>query len=141
MDSSVQEAEAKALEIRRQLELDWARLWLTRLDDKTVAEGISTDEFERLFVESGEIIFATRDFKPLSFKEILNRNLGQDLADRVDTSSSVGGGWRKFVREHVSQLKPVQKRERPRIEGDPTQQRRKNGRGWLNQAGFLKRVR
>jgi len=139
MESSVQEAGAKALEIRRQLKLDWACLWLTRLDDKTVAEGICTDEFERLFVESGEIIFATRDFKPLSFREILNRHLGQDLADRVDAGPSVGG-WGKFVKEHVSQLKPVQKRERPRIEGDPTQQRRKNGRGWLNQTGFLKRV-
>ena len=107
-------------------------------DDEVRAEDVSPEEYERLFVDRGEIIHATRDYKPLSFTEILNRHLGSDLAGRVDPDPSVGG-WRSFVKEYFQKLKPV-KRERPRNEVDLTQHQRKRGRGWLNKARIWKKI-
>ena len=130
----------RARELRRELKTEWAELWITKYDDEVRAEDVSPEEFERLFVDRGEVIFATRDYKPLSFREILERNLGSEMAGRVSPDPSVGG-WRKFVREHLPKPKPVRKRERPRIKVDLTQHQRKGGRGWLNKARIWKKIK
>lgn len=44
-----------------------------------------------LFVERGTVIFATRDFKPLSFREILERHKLVDVDMVVPLSPRVGG--------------------------------------------------
>jgi len=129
----------KARELRRELKTEWAELWRTKYEDEVRAEGVSPKAYERLFVDRGEIIHANRDYKPLSFGEILGQNLGSDLAGKISPDPSVGG-WRKFVKDHIRKLKPVKKRERPRIKVDLTQHQRKQGRGWLNKARIWKKT-
>ena len=129
----------EARELRRELKAEWAELWRTKLDDEVRAEDISPRVYEKLFVDRGEIIRATRDFKPLSFREILNQHIGSEAAGRVNPDPSVGG-WRKFVRENLRRPKPM-KRERPRMRVDLTQHQRKGGAGWLNRARVWKRIR
>jgi len=126
-------------EMRRELKTEWAQLWKTKHEDEVNAEDISIKEYERLFVDRGEIIHATRDYKPLSFKEILERHLGSDVAGKVDPDPAVGG-WRKFVKEHLQRPKPVKRRERPMIKVDLTQHQRKGGAGWLNRARIWKKI-
>ena len=129
----------QARELRRELKAEWDELWKTRHDDKIRAEEVSSNEFERLFVDLGEVISATRDFKPLSFRDILEAQLGSDVAGRVEPDPAVGG-WGKFVKNHLPKQKQV-KRERPRIEADLSQQQRKGGRGWLNKARIRRKKR
>lgn len=125
--------------LRDELKGDWATLWKTKLEDRVTAEGISSQEFMRLFVNSGEILFASRDFKPISFREIIERHLGSDVAGKVDPDPSIGG-WGKFIRENLPVSKKASKRERPAIKFDTSQQQRKHGCGWLNKAKTLKKA-
>ena len=129
----------QARELRRELKAEWDELWKTRHDDKIRAEGVSSNEFEGLFVDLGEVILATRDFKPLSFRDILEAQLGSDVAGRVEPDPAVGG-WGKFVKNHLPKQKQVN-RERPRREADLSQQQRKGGRGWLNKARIRRKTR
>ena len=50
---------------------EWRLLWRNRIDDKVRAEGIANRDYSLLFVDRGTVIVATKDFKPLNFKEIL----------------------------------------------------------------------
>jgi hypothetical protein len=125
--------------LKNELQTEWAILWKTKLDDEVVAEGISSQEFDRLFVDRGEILFASRDFKPISLRDIIDRHLGSDVAGKVDPDPLVGG-WRKFIRENMAFKKQAVRRERPRAKFDLSQQQRKNGRGWLNKAKILKKM-
>jgi len=126
-------------ELRRELKTEWAKLWMTKYDDNVRAEGVSPKEYDRLFVDRGEVIHATRDYKPLSFRDILEGHLGSDLVRRVDPDPVVGG-WRKFVREHLLKPRLLKRRERPRIKVDLTQHQRKGGAGWLNRARTWKKI-
>jgi len=126
-------------ELKDELRVDWSMLWKTRLDDEVAAEGISSREFRSLFVDRGEILFASRDFKPVSFREILEKQLGRDAAGKADPDPMVGG-WRKFVKENITFKKQVTRHERPETKFDASQQQRKNGRGWLNKAKILKKT-
>jgi hypothetical protein len=129
----------RANELRQELKNEWAMLWKTKYDDRVKAEDVSSKEFERLFVVRGEIIQATRDYKPLSFREILNRNLGTNLAERINPDPSVGG-WHKFARDHLQ--KPHSKRRKlPKVKFDSSQHQKKDCRGWLNKARVLKKIR
>lgn len=127
-------------ELKRTLKVDWAKLWTTKQEDEVRAEGISVEDFERLFVELGEIIHATRDFKPLSFREILERHVGSEDAARVDIDPNVGG-WRKFARQNFPARQKKSKRERPGVKADLSQQQRKDGKGWLNKARIFRKMR
>ena len=126
--------------LRQELKTEWAELWRSKYEDEVRAEGVSSSEFERLFVNLGEIIYATRDFKPLSFREILEKHLGSDLAAKVYPDPAVGG-WRKFVKERMRTHKPMEKRERPKVKVDLSQHQRKSGAGWLNRARVLRKIR
>lgn len=130
----------RARELKQELKSEWAHLWRTKYDDNIRAEEVSSRRFERLFVDRGEIIYATRDYKPLSFREILDRHLGSDVAGKIDPDPAVGG-WRKFARENLHRSGPSEGRERPAVEVDPTQHQRKGGRGWLNKARVWKKKR
>jgi hypothetical protein len=140
-ESSALEGWERAHELRRELKVEWAELWKSKYDDKVKAEGISSLDFEWLFVDRGEVIYATKDYKPLSFREILERHIGADVAGRIAPDPEVGG-WRKFVKENITipKRKPVVKRERPRIKFDASQQKRKGGAGWLNKARVRKKI-
>ena len=128
----------KAIKLEHKLKADWEELWRTKYDDKVMAEMVSRNQYELLFVEKGEVIVATRDVKPLSFSEILEVNLGSDMADRVAPNSQVGG-WSKFIKEKILKPKPANKRERPKVKVDLTQHQRKGG--YLNKARIWRRIR
>ena len=120
-------------ELVEQLKTEWKKLWYERVDDKVRAEGIATGDYSKLFVEKGTIIHATRDFKALSFKEILEQNQIAN-AERFIPPSPQVGGWAKFVKTSITTQKP-QKSRRVLQYSEPVkekQQLKKGGRGWLH---------
>ncbi len=130
----------EAREFRRWLKIEWTDLWKKKFDDNIAAEGISVKDYSLLDVDSGEIIHASRDYKPLKFREILEKNLGGETTDRVDVDPQIGG-WKKFARENLPRQEKKTIRERPRISYDASQQQRNGGSGWLNQARIRKKVK
>jgi hypothetical protein len=129
---------ARARELRQKLKADWAELWKTKHDDEVKAEGISIKIYTDLFVDRGEIIHATRDYKPLSFSEIYEKHVGTEKAERIEVNPREGG-WRKFARNYFPAKQT--KRERPKFKPDLSQHQRKGGSGWLNQARMRRRQR
>ncbi len=125
-------------ELRRSLKEEWEELWLSKIVDGEKAEGISSKDFNRLFVERGEVIHATRNFKPLSFRDILEKHLGSQHAAKLDIDPKVGG-WGRFSRTHFPAKSP--QRERPMVKVDSSQHLRKGGAGWLNKARTRKKIR
>ena len=130
----------RARELRRELKAEWADLWREKCDDAVRAEDVSQREFEKLFVDRGEIIYATRDYKPLSFREIFEQHIGSEMADKVSPDPAVGG-WRKFISEHLSKPKRRKSRERLNVRVDLSQHQRKGGNGWLNKARIWRKLR
>ncbi len=129
-----------AREFKRWLKIEWADLWKSKFDDEIIAEGISLRDYSLLDVDKGEIIHASRDYKPLKFREILEKNLGGEVTDRVDVDPHVGG-WKKFAREKLPRREKKTAREAHKIPFDLSQQQRKGGSGWLNQARIRKKVK
>jgi hypothetical protein len=99
-EGNVLVTEAKKEKIN-QLKTDWRKLWHERQDDKVRAEGIATNDYKNLFVERGTIIHATRDFKALNFKEILQKHQVDNPERYIDPSPSVGG-WNKFIKKQIT---------------------------------------
>jgi hypothetical protein len=115
------------------LRIQWKRLWQERVDDKIRAEGIATADYCDLFVEKGTIIHATRNFKALSFKEILEQHEFTNL-DRVLPPDPQIGGWNKFIKANITNHRPRKKRRAELYwnEKKEKQQPKKGGRGWLH---------
>ena len=116
-----------------QLKVEWKRLWQERVDDKVRAEGIAAGDYSKLFVDKGLIIHATRNFKALSFKEILEQNQVAN-ADRFIPPSPQVGGWTKFVKTNIT-AKHIRQGKRASLYHEPEkekQQQKKGGRGWLH---------
>jgi hypothetical protein len=118
-----------------ELKVEWKRLWRERLDDKVRAEGVANADYSLLFVEKGTVIFATRNFKLLSFKGILKEHGIGDVYRFVSPSPGVGG-WGKFIKSSVLPGRSngggrwtkryfVEEEKKP-------QQLKKGGRGWLH---------
>ena len=115
------------------LKVEWKKLWSERLDDKIRAEGVAINDYSSLFVDKGTIIHATRDFKALNFKEILDRH--QILnAERYIPPDQFIGGWTKFFKNNISNLQPNSKKHAEFYcpEKKTLQQPKKSGRGWLH---------
>jgi hypothetical protein len=120
-------------EVVEELKVAWKRLWLDRLDDKVRAEGIAIEDYSSLFVDKGTVIHATRDFKALSFKEILEKHQVSNI-DRCMPPSPEIGGWNKFIKYQITSQN-VSKRRRADFYEVPKkekQQPKKGGRGWLH---------
>ena len=66
----------------------WKRLWKERIDDPVRAEGVASMDFDKLFVEQGTVVLATRNFKPVTLREILEQHK-VDNAERQDRKSVV----------------------------------------------------
>ena len=133
MDLTQKDAEEAQKEMVEEIRVQWRRLWHERFDDKVRAEGISSDDYVRLFVEKGTIIHATRKFKVLNFKEILEQNQVQN-ADRFVPPSPHIGGWSKFIKTSIYINQP-QRHRRALLHVEPEkekQQAKKGGRGWLH---------
>ncbi len=111
----------------------WRCLWRNRIDDKVRAEGIADKDFSLLFVDRGTVIVATKDFKPLNFKEVLRLN-GIYNGERFSSPPPSEGGYRKFARTVLN--KQSRAREWKQTESkktrDKQQHKKKGGRGWLH---------
>jgi hypothetical protein len=120
-------------EMVEELKTIWKKLWQERVDDKVRAEGIATADYSSLFVEKGTIIHATRDYKPLNFKEILEQHQIAN-AERFIPPSPQVGGWTKFIRTSIINQRLRKKRlvELYCAEKKEKQQLKKGGRGWLH---------
>ena len=120
-------------EMVEELKTSWKQLWQERLDDKVRAEGVATNDYAKLFVEKGTIIHATRDFKALNFREILEQNQIAN-ADRFIPPSPQVGGWNKFIKTNITSQRPRRNTRASlyREEKKEKQQPKKGGRGWLH---------
>jgi hypothetical protein len=130
--------EAKASkEIVEELKEQWRKLWGKRIDDKVRAEGIANEDFSKLFVDKGTVIFATRSFKMLSFREILELHKLVDI-DRFVPPNPQVGGWGKFIRTVIANQKSSSRVRQARQYLDEKKQKKqkqqlkKGGRGWLH---------
>jgi len=112
---------------------EWKLLWRNRIDDKVRAEGIANRNYSLLFVERGTVVVATRDFKPLDFKEILCFHGIQNVKRFAPPHPSVGG-WRKFARTVLNKQRRARKMKEPmpRRNRKKKLQPKKGGRGWLH---------
>jgi hypothetical protein len=120
-----------------ELRNEWKHMWCSKIEDKVRAEGIADKTYERLFVDRGLILFASRNFSPPEFHEILSKYLSSDEAERFNPNP-IRGGVRKFIREHITvQKKSGSKlKEETRValeEMKSHQQLKHGGRGWLHQ--------
>lgn len=116
------------------LRQEWKSMWWSRLDDKVRAEAIADKSYERLFVDRGLILYATRKFKSPEFRDILEKHLTVEEAERV-CPNPVRGGIRKFIREYIVAQKKGDRREETRAELEAMkshQQPKHGGRGWLH---------
>ncbi len=121
-------------ELVEEVKVQWKSLWRERVDDHVRAEGIANQDYSRLFVEKGTIIHATRSYKALSFKEVLEQN--QILnAEWYVPPSPVTGGWGKFVRTHITSGTRHRSLNHESYEAEVRPQKsqlKKGGRGWLH---------
>jgi hypothetical protein len=116
-----------------ELKVEWKAMWSERYNDKVVAEGISVAEYERLRVDQGTVINATRSFKALNFKDILTEHMVEN-ADRYIQPNSSEGGWNKFIKTQITNTSmPKRKRADSYVPVKPKgSQPKKGGRGWLH---------
>ena len=119
----------------KELKEQWKKLWLNRFEDKFKAEGIANEDFPSLFVDKGTVIFATRDFKQLDFKQILKLNQGGQEKSFAQPTPAVGG-WGKFIRSNITNHSFHSKRNRriklKKFNKKTHQQLKKGGHGWLH---------
>ena len=116
------------------LRVQWRKLWKERVDDKIRAEGVATADYCDLFVEKGTVIHATRNFKALNFKEILDQHQIEN-SERYIPPLPHEGGWTKFVKTNVTNKhsRKLNHVEFFLYEQKPEkQQLKKGGRGWLH---------
>ena len=114
------------------LKVQWKLMWSERFNDKAKAEGVSVSDYISLMVERGTIIHATRDFKALSFKEIVEQNMIKEPERFIQPDVNVGG-WNKFIKTKITSNPQKHKRAETYVpEKTKKQQPKKNGRGWLH---------
>jgi hypothetical protein len=122
-----------AKEMVDQLKVQWRKLWQERVDDKIRAEGIATADYCDLFVEKGTIIHATKDYKALNFREILEQHQIANVDMFVSPNPQIGG-WTKFIKLNITNQRSRKKRRAELYcnEKKEKQQPKKGGRGWLH---------
>ena len=121
-------------EIVEELRVQWRKLWRERVDDKVRAEGVATADYCDLFIEQGTIIHATRNFKALNFKEILEQHQVENAERYIPPNPHVGG-WTKFIKTNVTNQRPLKYRRADFYRDENNrekQQPKKGGRGWLH---------
>jgi hypothetical protein len=116
-----------------EVKIQWNRLWRERIDDRVRAEGIASMDFDKLFVERGTVVLATRSFKQVTLKEILEQHKVADVERHLPPNKHVGG-WGRFARTHLPRYESAGRRRGFAVSEDlgKKQQLRKGGRGWLH---------
>ena len=128
------EAQKKLIE---ELKAQWKLLWSERYYDRVRAEGVSVNDYAVLDVEKGTIIHATKDFKILTLKQILEKHLVENPERYIQPDVHVGG-WNKFIKTEINTKSNRGSRaaayvlDKDRAKKDPKQQSKKGGRGWLH---------
>ena len=119
----------------QELRAQWKQLWKERVDDKVRAEGVAIANYCDLFIERGTIIHATRNFKALNFKEILEQHQIENTERFIPPSPHLGG-WNKFIRTNLTKQRSRKNScvEFYHDENKSKQQSRKGGRGWLHKS-------
>jgi len=112
-----------------ELRREWKRMWMERFDDKSKAEGISTSDYQSLFIERGTILHATRDFKPLNFRDILKQNQVSQPDRFIQPDSSVGG-WNKFIKTNIRKRNGIE--PMTSLKTTPGNKEQKKKTGWLH---------
>jgi hypothetical protein len=119
-----------------ELKRQWRLLWRERIDDKVRAEGIANDDFDLLFVDRGTVIIATRCYKQLDFREILDEyDVPYEAKVKQETPPPQVGGWRRFGREIAASRRHSERKRRgrwPLATVKKRQQQKQGGRGWLH---------
>ena len=133
METSSKEKKLFVDELRN----EWKHMWFSRIDDKVRAEGIADKTYERLFVDRGLILFATRNFSAPEFHDILRKYLSSDEAENFNPTP-VRGGVGKFIRDYITVKKKSSSKlkQETRVELEEMkshQQLKHGGRGWLHQ--------
>jgi hypothetical protein len=124
-------------EVVEKLKHEWKLMWSNRFDDKIKAEGVSADSYAMIKVDRGTIIHATRDYKALDFREVLEQNSVKDT-DRFVQPHKEEGGWAKFAKQKIipntprSQRIEVRRQLEAEAKKKTNQQPKKGGRGWLH---------
>lgn len=112
----------------------WTQLWRNRIDDKVRAESIANRDYFLLFIDRGTVIVATKDFKPVNFKEILRlHGLNNDQLRQLPPSSE--GGFGKFARTVLNKQKRFRKlddKSSKKTRKHSKSQPKKNQTGWLH---------
>lgn len=122
-----------------ELKVQWKLLWSERFDDRVRAEGVSVNDYAILDVEKGTIIHATKDFKILNLKQILEKHMIENPERYISPDVHVGG-WNKFIKTEItSKGRQVNRAaeyvaEKGSDKKSPHQQPKKGGRGWLHTA-------
>lgn len=116
------------------LKQEWKELWNQKIDDRWRSEAIARREYAVLFVDQGDVVWATRDFRPLQFYDILDHH-EKTSGERLRPIDPNIGGWGKFIKNEVSKQKPrkalVVKELRDESKNQHYQHlAKKNGRGW-----------
>ena len=117
------------------LRIQWKKLWQERANDKMRAEGMATADYCDLFVERGTIIHATRNFKPLNFREILEQYQVDNMDKHIPPNPQIGG-WNKFIKINVTNQRSRRKSLAELYcdeNKDKKKQPKQGGRGWLHQ--------
>jgi len=119
------------------LKQEWKLMWSDRYDDKIKAEGVSVENYTLIKVDRGTIIHATRDYKAMDFREILEQNSITNT-DRFIQPHKEEGGWAKFAKKEIIPNSPKNQRLAIKHEMEAEakkntkQQPKKGGRGWLH---------
>lgn len=118
-----------------EIRYEWDYLWRNRINDKVRAEGIANKDYPLLFVDRGTVIVATKDYKPLSFTEILCSH-GIGNSERFLSPHPSVGGYKKFARNVLNKQKRFRRwktnEEIKKQRHNKKQQLKKGGRGWLH---------
>jgi hypothetical protein len=126
------EAQKKLIE---ELKAQWKLLWSERYDDRVRAEGVSVNDYVILDVEQGTIIHATKDFKILNLRQILEKYKIENPEKYVQPDVEVGG-WSKFIKAEINPKAPKGSRaaayRADKETAKKNQQPKKGGRGWLH---------
>jgi hypothetical protein len=118
-------------ELVDKLKTQWKKLWQERVDDKVRAEGIAITDYSPLFVEQGTIIHATRDFKALNFKEILEKHEVENAERFVQPDPNIGG-WNKFIKTKVTNQASPRKKRAESYNQEKKEPQKSKKRGWLH---------
>lgn len=109
-------------------------MWRERIDDRVRAEGVANKDYPQVFVERGTVILATRNFKLMNFRDVLELH-GIVGGDKYVSPDPRVGGWGKFIRACITSQKsgkPVKRAASYLPEPREKQHLKKGGRGWMH---------